>query len=97
LWIDKEKFIIRKIETSTKTNGTFSIDLIYNDFNRFNLPGEMIFTFNIERLNLPRGMTGELDSNTDKQKGKRTTGKVFIKYSNYTVNQGLPDSIFENK
>ena len=60
------------------------------------LPSSMIFTFNIERLNLPKGMAGELNKNKSNDE-KKTTGKVYITYSNYKVNKDIPDSVFEEK
>jgi hypothetical protein len=59
----------------------------------------MLFTFNIDRMNLPKGMAGELNQSKskDEKKSKSTTGKVFINYKKYRVNQGIPDSVFEEK
>ncbi len=99
LWIDKSKFIIRKIESTTKTNGTFSIDLNYNDNLKYPLPSSMIFTFNVQKMELPKGITGDIDemnqSEKDKKdKSKTTSGKVYVTYSDYKVNIILPDSIF---
>ncbi len=53
LWIDQTKNIIRKAESSTKLNGTFTIDLKYNNQFKYPLPSEMIFSFNIDRMNIP--------------------------------------------
>ncbi len=98
LWVDQDKNVIRKIESSTKTNGTFVINLTY-DFsnNKYPLPGTMTFSFDVGRMNfVPRnensaGMDGE------KKSPKNVTGKVFIAYSNYVVNKGIPDKVFEDK
>ncbi len=98
LWIDQSNDYIIKIESTTKVNGTFSLELNYNNpVDDYPLPSSMIFTFNIDRTNIPRGMYGNMDDkNTDiKQSMKSTAGKVYINYSNYKVNQGIPDSVFE--
>jgi len=99
LWIDQSKNIVRRIESSTKFNGTFSIDLKYESSQTdYMLPTQMIFTFNVDRLNIPKGMSGEINTDEDKKNdSKTTTGKVYITYSNYKVNQGIPDKIFEEK
>ena len=98
LWIDQTKNIIRKAESTTKINGTFTIELKYDNKLNYPLPSEMIFSFNIDRMNIPRGISGEIESgNAKDKKSKNTTGRVFIKYSNYKVNQGIPDRIFEDK
>lgn len=102
LLIDKEKFIIRRIESTTKTNGTFSIDLKYDNNIKYPLPSSMIFTFNVQKMQMPREITGDMggEENSEKDnqnKGKTTTGKVYINYSDYKVNKGIPDSIFNEE
>jgi outer membrane lipoprotein-sorting protein len=98
LWIDQSKNFIRKVESTTKANGSFSIDLNYkSSIDDYPLPSSMIFTFNINRNMMNRGMQGKLNGEEKNKEQKSTTGKVYINYSDYKVNQGLPDSIFEKK
>jgi outer membrane lipoprotein-sorting protein len=98
LWIDESRYIIRKVQSTLKMGGTFAIELKYdNPKMNYALPSSMIFTFNIERMNLPKGMAGELNENKSKDEKKKTTGKVYVTYSNYKVNKGIPDSVFEEK
>ena len=97
LWIDKNGLIIRKVESTTKLNGTFVIDLLYNKEIKYPLPTEMIFSFNIDKMNLPRGFTGTTEDDSKSQKEKSHTGKVYIEYSNYRVNTNIPDSKFDEK
>jgi outer membrane lipoprotein-sorting protein len=100
LWIDESKKIIRKIESSTKLSGTFAIELKYDDVVLdYPLPVSMIFTFNVDRMNLPKGVSGEFNesSKSKDKKDRTTTGKVYINYSNYKINKGIPDSVFEKK
>lgn len=101
LWIDQSRNYIIKVESTTKINGTYSLELNYdNPVDDYPLPNSMIFTFNIDRTKIPRGMYRNLDDKNEvnkekKQNKKRTTGKVYITYSNYKVNQKIPDSVFE--
>jgi outer membrane lipoprotein-sorting protein len=98
LWIDKDKYIIRRIESTTKTNGTFSIDLKYDNNLKYPLPSSMVFTFNVQKMQMPQELTGDMAEQSDEEKGnieKTTTGKVYINYSDYKVNMGLSDSIFK--
>jgi len=98
LWIDESMHIIRKVESTPKIGGTFKIELKYDiSKTEFPLPSSMIFTFNIDRMNLPKGMGGELNENKPKDEKKTSTGKVYITYKNYKVNKGIPDSVFEEK
>lgn len=101
LWIDQSKQMIRKIESTTKTNGTFSINFTYENKLEYPLPSKIIFSFNIDERNLPKSLSE--DSNHEKSNKKKskipglTKGKVTISYYNYKVNKGLSDSIFQEQ
>jgi len=94
-WIDTERNLILKIEASRKPQGTFTIDLEYIKTNGdYLLPSLMVFTFLLDPGMLPGRIAEEL------YKGKNLdtepkTGSVYINYSEYQVNKGLPDSLFE--
>lgn len=100
LWVDQSKNVIRKVESTTKTKGTFAIELKYDHVGvNYPLPSMMIFSFNIDKTNLPMGFDGEFGSgNKPKKKDIKptTTGKVYVTYSNYKINTGIPDKVFEN-
>ncbi len=100
LWIDQTKDVIRKAESVTKFNGTFSLEFSYkNSPDGYALPSKMTFTFNTGNQSMPQMFPGdETDSQPQEKKQKRnkklSEGKVYISYSNYNVNKGIPDSIF---
>ncbi len=95
LWIDQSKNIIRKVESSTKTNGTFSLLLYYNKNIKYPLADSMVFSFNAGKLNTP-SMIGEDENHGRRRRAlKDISGKVIIHYFNYEVNTGIPDSVFE--
>lgn len=100
-WIDQSKKLIRKVESTTKTNGTFTIDFTYDDKIKYPLPSKIVFSFNMDKLNLPATITGETSNQKSNKKNKnsdlRTKGSVIVSYSNYVVNKGIPDEIFEKK
>lgn len=101
LWIDQKKQVIRKVESTTKTNGTFTIDFSFDEKIKFPLPSKIIFSFNMDKMNIPATISGETSTEKPDKKNKssdsRTRGKVIVNYSNYLVNKGVPDSIFEEK
>jgi outer membrane lipoprotein-sorting protein len=101
LWIDQQKKVIRKIESTTKTNGTFTINFYYDDDFKYPLPSKIIFSFNFEQLNLPRALNNDTNSDQPQKKRKgfnsNTKGQVIVSYSNYKVNKGIQDSIFQEK
>ena len=58
----------------------------------------MIFSFNIERNKFSNAMPNNEESAGEKLDEKKSrTGKVYIYYSNYKINKGIPDSIFNEK
>ena len=100
LWIDTKRNIILKVESSKKPQGTFTIDLDYLKTSEgFWLPSSLVFTFTIEgslyQAMSRESIQKEIDSKIKSEEKK--TGKVYLTYSNYEVNIGLPDSIFEKK
>jgi outer membrane lipoprotein-sorting protein len=98
LWVDQYSNIIRKVESTTKTNGTFTIDLKYDEAAKdYCLPSSMVFGFNIDKMNLPKAFSDQAESESRKNIGKSTIGKVYITYSNYRINKGISDKIFEKK
>jgi outer membrane lipoprotein-sorting protein len=101
LWIDQQKQVIRKVESTTKTNGTFTIDFSYDDNIKYPLPSKIIFSFNMDKMNIPSTINDQTNNEKSDKKNinsdSRTKGKVIVYYSNYAVNKGVPDSIFEEK
>jgi outer membrane lipoprotein-sorting protein len=101
LWIDTRRNIIVRIESSRKPLGTFVIDLDYLKIEQeYWLPSSMVFTFSIDRSVLPRGFNVDADSESRKaleDSTKTETGTVYLNYSNYKVNTGLSDEIFDKK
>ncbi len=102
-WIDQKAKLIRKVESATKTNGTFTVDFTYNDKLNYPLPEKIVFSFNTDKMDLPTEITSDAslpDSNIKgkrKSKDSRTRGIVTVNYSNYVINKGIPDSIFEKQ
>jgi hypothetical protein len=95
LWIDTKHDRIRKVESTTKMQGSFSIELDYAS-DKYPLPSLMIFSMNMDKMDLPKIMTGETETESKKEKKEKTSkGRVTVEYSDYKVNQGIPDEVFE--
>jgi hypothetical protein len=101
LWVDTKRDIILKIESSRKPEGTFTLNLYYlKPVKGLWLPSSMVFTFTFDRSILPKSFNLENDSDLKKaiqDSTKSRTGKVILEYSNYEINTGIPDKIFEEK
>lgn len=97
MWVDQEKNVIRKIESTKKESGTFNLDFIYDENLNYPLPSIIIFSFNLNKVGLPENP----EDKPKKKRGRRDLsgmkGKVVLTYSDYKVNTNLPDSLFEKK
>jgi outer membrane lipoprotein-sorting protein len=94
LWIDATSKV-QRIETTTRNQGSYTIDFTYAS-NPFNLPSRLVINFDVEKMNIPLGLSMDVE-NFGKQKDakKSTRGKVTVTYSNYKVNTGLSDAVFK--
>jgi outer membrane lipoprotein-sorting protein len=100
-WIDTSRNLIIKAELSRKPQGSFIIDLKYlKTSESYWLPSSLVFSFTVDRSLIPRRFndTGDSESKEkSKDSEKEQTGKVYLDYSNYRVNKGLPDELFDEK
>lgn len=90
LTIDTERNLIREISTSPSEGRTLRAVIGYGEFANFELPAHIELHLDIPSVE-PNGMK---EFGSFGQRPKRITGKVKIAYSNYKVNSGLRDEIF---
>jgi len=98
LYIDEKKLLIYKATTTTKDNGTYEMEMVYGKFAAWGLPDKVTFIFNTKDYKLPKGLAFDYDSGaqpTNPNASKSTKGKMEILYSNYTINKGVDDSLFQ--
>jgi outer membrane lipoprotein-sorting protein len=99
LYIDEQLLLVRKAKTTTKESGTYEIEMIYGKYSQYGLADKVTFTFNVKDYRLPKGVTFDYDDGTksdrDADKTKDKKGIIEITYSEYVLNKGVPDSIFE--
>ena len=103
LWIDESESLIRKVVTNGKNTGTTTINLAY-DNTKYSLPSKIVFSFNLGNVEMPEQMQqqqmpqqNQAQSNNRRNRLQSITGTVTVIYSNYKINKGIPDSIFEEK
>lgn len=93
LTIDTDRTVIREMSTSTIEGKEVKARVKYGRFSDFDLPIrielQLDFSFN-ESIEVK-------DFGQSPQPAKRVTGRVEITYSNYKVNIGLRDQIFNEK
>ncbi|MFC2103310.1 hypothetical protein ACFLSS_02660 [Bacteroidota bacterium] len=100
-WIDENRNLILRVESSRKPSGTFTIDFIYERIDdKFELPSSLEFTFTVDPSMFSRHRDMNINSDDEMDKKKKSgpkTGKVYITFSNYNVNTGLSDELFDEK
>lgn len=98
LYIDESKLLIKKSKTTTKENGTYELEMTYGKYAAYGLADKAIFSFNTKNYKLPKGVTFDYDDGNKKNEPadqlKNKKGKVEITYSEYSINKGIPDSVF---
>ncbi len=96
LYIDESNMLVRKAITTTKENGTYEMELFYGRYSNFGLPDKLVFSFNTKDYKLPKGITMEMEdaSKTSADKLANKKGRLEITYSNYVINKGISDAVF---
>jgi len=97
LYIDEQRLLVLRARTTTRDNGTYEVDMRYGKYIAYALPDKVIFTFNVKNYKLPKGITFDYDDGSQKkqQQPVNAYGKVELSYSSYTINKGVPDSVFQ--
>lgn len=86
IWVDEDKLRIEKMQTYTKSSGSYLVDFSYAG-NPYDLPSKIEVEFDVEDMSLPASMTGDFESLSKKLERKGATkGTVILEYSNYEVN-----------
>lgn len=99
VYVDEVQYVIKKAKTTTKENGTYELEMTYGKYAEYGLADKVSFSFNTKDYKLPKGITFDYDDGSKKKepadKLKNKKGKVEITYSAYTINKGVPDSVFK--
>ncbi|HYJ37526.1 MAG TPA: hypothetical protein VEV87_02875 [Chitinophagaceae bacterium] len=97
LYIDSRTYLVKKIITTTKENGSYTIEFLYGKFSSWALPDELVFSFNTKDYKLPKGMTFDYEDEIklDTTKTRNAKGEVKIVFSNYIINKGVKDEVFK--
>jgi outer membrane lipoprotein-sorting protein len=95
LYID-ENNLVRRSKTTTKENGTYELEMSYGKYAAYGLPEKVLFTFNTKDYQIPKGVTFDFNGGERKTdgKGKPKKGTIEIVFNSYSINKGLPESVF---
>lgn len=98
LHIDEINGLVMRARTTTRDNGTYELQMSYGKYAEFGLADKVILEFNTKEYKLPKGVTFDYDDGSKKQpadKMNNKKGKVEIVYTSYTINKGVPDTVFK--
>lgn len=89
LWIDPAKVLVMKSQLTTRTNGTVTADFTYGTQAAYGLPDKMVFHIDVRKFKIPKAMTGDMNTTTEKPPagGDATKGTIAISFSQYVVNR----------
>ena len=101
LWIDPKNAVIISSQITTRSSGTVNVDYFYSSEIAFGLPSELIFEIDIKKFKMPKSVAADINNDKPKDKSKKKTadkkGIITIKLSNYIINKGINDEIFQKK
>jgi hypothetical protein len=99
LWIDPVNDIVLKSQVTTRSSGMVTAAYTYGNQMKWGLPDKMVFTVDVKKFKIPKGVATDINRNTAKDGGKDTkkTGEIKVDLTNYKVNIGLKDDFFKEK
>ncbi len=102
IWVDEERLLALRTETTTRDNGTVKMDLQFGKYAHLALPDQVIFYVDVNELKVPKGVTMDYDEGDNEllqKKGNKNAkkGTIQINYLSYQINVGLKDSFFKEE
>ncbi len=97
-WIEDARQLIHKVQLTTKTNGTITVEQSFGLFANYGLPDVIKFVVDVAKFKIPKVVAMELNSKskkTDPENLQKGTGEITLKFSNYILNKQLDESVFE--
>ena len=99
IWVDPIHWTITKMETMPYEGRTLSMVFTYEcQQEKYWLPSTLLVSFASESEKAQKDSLPQIDNQFEGlQRSAPRNGKVTIVYSNYKINIGLPDELFEKK
>lgn len=100
VYIDEAALVIRRAKTTTRTNGSYQLEMSYGKYASYGLPDKIIFSFDTKDYKLPKGVTFDFDDGTQNNrsaadKAKTKNGSAEITFHSYLINKGVMDDVFK--
>lgn len=96
LWVDSEKWTIQRLESISWQGQKTVIDFTYEKIqNEYWLPVRTIADLTLTGSIGMGGRMMELQKNDEMNSKKERKGRLIIHFTNYKINKGISDSVFE--
>lgn len=96
LWIDSSNNLLIKSQTTTRSNGTITANYQYGSQNAFGLPDVLVFTVDVKKFKIPKGLATDINRTTIPAKTIAKTGRITLTFTDYVINKGIDDKTFKN-
>ncbi len=85
LWIDPIRSLVYKSQITTRENGTLLLEYYYKTQLDKGLPDSLVFTVDIKKFKLPKGVVTDINRTTEPGDKKQapTNGKIVMTINNY--------------
>jgi hypothetical protein len=96
-WIDPARRVIVKSQLSTRSSGTIVTEYMYGSQVAYGLPDKMIYSVDTRKFKIPNTLkTGgnKSEPKNTETKNENQPGKIFIVLTNYQINKGISDDVF---
>jgi hypothetical protein len=96
-WINPVSNLIMRSQITSKTNGTIQSEYFYGAHSELALPDSLVVTVDTKKFKIPKAVSADINNynaqakDPSKQKSK---GKIYMRFSNYIINKGVPEKMF---
>lgn len=98
LYIDPINHIVLRARSTTKSSGTYELEMSFAKYKSWGLPDKIVFTFDTKDYKLPKGITFDFDDGSAKQSSKKTEntkGTAELRFVSYIINKGINDKLLK--
>ena len=93
IWVDPNLNIV-KSQMTTRSSGTLTATYEYGLQAAYALPDRMVFTMDVKKFKIPKGLTTDIQRQSNPNQVVPKTGTIYILLSNYSINKGIDDAVF---
>ncbi len=96
-WINTKNDLIERSQITTKQNGTIQSEFFYGSQLEYALPDSMVVIVDTKKFKIPKAISADINNYNSEAKDpakKNNKGKIYMRFSNYLINKGLPKDIF---